>query len=98
MSETNKMEITPSKNIVVIRPTELPSTTRIIPLTSDAPKVGEVVAIGVSKKPPIFKCGDTIAYRQFGEYEFFVNGETLYFVKFDDILGLIKPKKNCCRD
>ena len=98
MSKTNIMEITPSKNIIVIRPTEIPSSTRVIPLTSDAPRVGEIIAIGNSKNPPIFKIGDIIAYRQFGEYEFFINGETLYFVKFDDILGLIKPKKNCCRD
>ena len=89
MSETKTMEITPSKNIVVIRPTELPSTTRIIPLTSDAPKVGEVIAIGKSKVAPDFKIGSTIAYRQYGEYEFFINGETVYFVKFEDILGVI---------
>lgn len=92
MSETKLVDINPSKNIVVIRPTELPSSSLIPPVTSNAPQVGEVIAIGKSKTTPDFKIGSTITYRQYGEYEFFINGETIYFVKFEDILGVINFK------
>lgn len=92
MSETKKLELVPLKKMVVIKPAELPSTTRLIAVTSTAPQVGEIVSIGESKTPPKFVIGDLVAYRQFGEYEFFVNGETVYFVRFEDILGIIKNK------
>lgn len=98
MSETNKkLKLFPVKKMAVIRQAELPSTTRIVPVTSSAPQVGEIVALGESKHLVRFKVGDLVAYRQFGEFEFFINGESLYFVRFDDILGVIKTE-GCCDD
>jgi co-chaperonin GroES (HSP10) len=99
MSETKKeMKIYPSKRVAVIRQADLPNSSHIIPVTSNAPQIGVIVAMGESKNLVRFKVGDYVAYRQYGEYEIFINGETLYFVRFADILGVISSDKNCCKD
>ena len=96
MSETKKQEINifPARKTVVIRRTEL-STTNLVAVTTNPPQIGEVISFGSGKQPVEFKVGDLITYRQFGEFEFFINGEALYFIKFADILGVLKNCKNC---
>ena len=100
MSETKKqvMEIRPCKKMAVIRRTELSNNSSLSAVNSTPPQIGEVVIFGEGKKPVEFKVGTIVAYRQYGEYEFFINGETLYFVKFADILGIIRKKPGCCKD
>ena len=99
MSETKKqvtVSIHPAKKVVVVRRTELSSAPGLVLVESKAPQIGEIITFGEGKKPVAFNVGDLIAYREFGEYEYFLNGETLYFVKFADILGVLKKKKGCC--
>ena len=66
------------------------------------PELGEVVVFGgagVNEKgeprtyPLNFGVGDTIAYRKFGESSFYIGGELMKFVSFDDVLAVIKEKK-----
>ena len=100
MSETKKqakMSICPAKKTVVIRRHEL-SNNNLAVVTTNPPQIGEVISFGEGKKPVEFKVGSLITYRQFGEFEFFVNNETVYFVKFVDILGVLEKKKGCCKD
>lgn len=56
---------------------------------------GKVLALGASlpdSPEPKFKKGDTIIHRKYGGEEFSLDmGDKVYlFVKFDDILGIIK--------
>ena len=95
MSETKKqvkMDIYPGKKIAVIRKTDLSSNNSLVTVVSKAPQIGEVMFVGSGKKPVDFDIGSIVTYREFGEYEFFINGETVYFVKFADILGVLKEK------
>jgi co-chaperonin GroES (HSP10) len=39
------------------------------------------------------KMGDVIAYRKFGESSFYIGGEMVKFISFDDVLAVIKEKK-----
>lgn len=92
-------KITPANRIVVLRPVKLPDFGSTIEVPEEKlPDIGEVVTFGRTGTddkgeprdyPLDFKAGDIIAYRKFGESSFYIGGELLKFVSFDDILGVI---------
>lgn len=97
------MKIIPASRTVVIEPTKLPDTyahnviTGVVVSDKDQPEIGRVIAIGGSTKkndPPIkLKRGDIVAYRKYGESKFYLGGEEVMFISFDDILAVIKKGK-----
>jgi len=94
------MKIIPSSRTVVIEPTKLPDTythrviTGVVVSEKDQPEIGKVLVVGKSTKkndPPIkMKEGDIVAYRKYGESKFYLGGEEVMFINFDDILAVIK--------
>ena len=83
--------IVPAEKIVVLTPVSPANVTHgSIEVVSDKmPELGRVIAIGKAKKPCKIKIGDTIAYRRYGESKFFIGGQEIIFVGFQDILGVI---------
>jgi co-chaperonin GroES (HSP10) len=86
-----KSNVKPAKEVVVLKPTTKTSSTygTIVVVEKDQPELGEVIAIGTGKLPVPFKKGDTIAYRKFGEFKYWLDGKEILFVKFEDILGVL---------
>ena len=98
--------ITPSKKILVLEPIDYSGIGGgILTVTTseskDKPAIGRLLAIGASGKdkngknetPPLkLKVGDLVAFRKYGESNFFLGGKEYMFVGFDDVLGVINKK------
>ena len=87
------MKIIPSKDVVALT-TEgvwtLASQGKIEVVEKNQPEIGKVIAMGKNKPPVPFGIGDVIAYRKYGEFKFWISGEEIIFVKFEDILAILK--------
>lgn len=84
-------KIKPAKKVVAIIPKQVRKG-GVLDYSMDKPQeTGEVVAIG-SGKCPIdgLKVGDMVAYRRFGESNYYIGGKEYYFIDFKDILALVK--------
>ncbi len=91
------LDVTPGYNYVLMEPVEMEKTTPsgiVLPDTVDKkPQLGKVLAIGPADdkaKKVICKVGDTIVYRKWGGEDFEYQNRKLMFVKFDDVLGVVK--------
>lgn len=92
--------IIPTERTVVIKPHKVQEGKIIDRISEKKQETGKVVAIGASghfdnatPRPffnPKIKIGDIIAYRRFGDDRLFLKGKEYLFVKFEDILGIIK--------
>lgn len=88
------MDILPSKETVIVIESKRQKTDSglIIPITDEKakPEMGEVVAIGTGEKPVDFSVGDTIFYRRYTDNKIFYKDRHFNFIKFEDIVGVIK--------
>jgi chaperonin GroES len=96
-------KLKPMPGYALIEPVELEKTTAagiVLPDTHDEKsQKGKVIALGGPqttdsgrKITPEFKIGDTIIYKKWGgdEVKFGVSGQEYIFVKFEDILAIVK--------
>ena len=96
MSARSISPIIPAKKIVLLKPIPLDSIGGgILEVAStgsekDRPQVGEVLAIGSGKLPVEMKVGGLVAYGRYADTRFLIKGIEYVFVRFDDILGVIK--------
>ena len=97
------MQIKPADRIVVLKPITLPEIEgKLMALENKEPKLGEIIDWGATgyfetgqPKPfPLqFQKGDIVAYREFGQYKFYIDGEEKIFVNFDDCLAILEKEK-----
>ena len=96
-------KLKPMPGYVLIEPVELEKKTAtgiVLPDTHDEKsQKGKVIALGGpqitdsgKKVTPDFKVGDVVIYKKWGgdEVKFGVSGKEYIFVKFEDILAIIK--------
>lgn len=96
------VNLLPAPGYILIEPAEVQSKTSggiYLPetATTEKPQRGKVLAIGdaeitesgVKKTAPV-KPGDVVVYKKWGGTEIKENGKDLLFVKFDDILAIVK--------
>lgn len=88
LKEMNK--IRPARKVVVVTPREVKRGKILDYSTEKAQETGEVIAVGEGKLPIDLKVGDIIAYRRFGEAEYYLEGNNYFFIDFKDILAVIK--------
>lgn len=88
------MDITPSEKIAIVIEAKRQKTSSglIIPTLEEKakPEMGEVVAFGPGDKPVDFVVGDTIFYRRYMDNKIFYKDRHYNFIKFEDIVGVIK--------
>lgn len=95
--------LNPTPGYILIEPTEGEKTTAsgiVIPdtVSGDKPQQGKVLAVGKdteeqgSKLVSPCKVGDTVVYKKWGgnEYKPAGSDKELMFVKFDDVLAIVK--------
>ena len=89
-------EIFPSKEFVLISPIkeseETESGLSLPKLDEDQPQFGKVIAVGAGKNPPCKK-GNQVIHKKWGGNDVKIEGKELLFIKFEDILAVIKKKK-----
>lgn len=96
-------KLKPTAGYALIEPVELEKKTAagiVLPDTHDEKsQKGKVIAIGKpqitesgKKIVPEFKVGNTVIYKKWGgdEFKFGVSGKEFIFVKFEDVLAVIK--------
>lgn len=96
-----KTTLTPTAGLLLLEPAEKEyKTTSGIYLpesTGDKPQKGTIIAVGDDevtdqgvKKPAPAKVGDTVIYKKWGANEVKLDGVDYLFVKFDDVLAIVK--------
>lgn len=103
MSRTKKLNIKPTAGYALIKPLEVEKKTAagiVLPDTHDEKsQKGKVIAIGKSpltdsgqKIIPEFKVNDTVVFKKWGgdEFKLGLSGIEYTFVKFEDILAIVK--------
>jgi chaperonin GroES len=104
MPKTNSVpKLKPMSGYALIEPVELEKKTAagiVLPDTHDEKsQKGKVIALGGPqitdsgrKITPEFKVGDMVIYKKWGgdEVKFGISGKELIFVKFEDILAVVK--------
>jgi chaperonin GroES len=101
--KTTLPKLKPMPGYALIEPVELEKKTAagiVLPDTHDEKsQKGKVIAIGGPqitdsgrKITPEFKIGETVIYKKWGgdEVKFGVSGKELIFVKFEDVLAVVK--------
>ena len=96
-------KLKPMPGYALIEPAELEKKTAggiVLPDTHDEKsQKGKVIALGGAqltdsgrKITPEFKVGDTVVYKKWGgdEVKFDIAGQELIFVKFEDVLAVVK--------
>jgi len=93
---SSKLNIFPAPGYILIEPQEIETKTAsglYLPETANGekPQKGKVLGVGdeEKKKAPV-KIGDTVIYKKWGGNEVKENGKDYMFVKFEDILAIIK--------
>jgi len=102
-SSSNIPKIRPMPGYALVEPIELEKKTAggiVLPDTHDEKsQKGKVIALGKpqitdsgKKVVPEFKVGDVVIYKKWGgdEVKFDYTGKEYVFVKFDDVLAVIK--------
>ena len=101
-SSTNKKEIIPLGDRVLVKPAEKEKKTKsgiIIPDTVDKerPEMGKVIAVGEGKVtdegkviPPKVKVGNTVLFTKYGPDEVKLDDEEYLIVSESNILAIIK--------
>lgn len=106
MARTKKpsqLKLKPTAGYVLVEPVAVEKTTAagiVLPDTHDEKsQKGKVIAMGNpqltksgKKIIPEFKVGDTVVYKKWGgdEFKFGISGKELIFVKFEDVLAIVK--------
>lgn len=100
--KTSKVKLLPTAGYVLIEPFEAVTKTSggiYLPETAnpEKPQKGKVIAIGDdeiltngTKRKPQVKIKDIVVYKKWGGSEFKEEGKEYLFVKFEDILAIIK--------
>lgn len=101
--KTDKPKLKPTAGYALVEPVELEKKTAtgiVLPDTHDEKSQrGKVIAIGASQMTesgkmikPEFKVGEVVVYKKWGgdEVKFGVSGKELIFVKFEDVLAIVK--------
>ena len=92
---SNKLNITPLADRVVIAPAAAEETTAagiIIPDTAkEKPQKGTIVAIGTGKpeEPLTVKVGDTVLYGKYSGTDITIEGEDLLIMRESDIYAIV---------
>jgi len=102
--KTTLPKLKPMPGYALIEPIELEKKTAagiVLPdIHDEKSQKGKVIAIGGPqitdsgrKITPEFKVGETVIYKKWGgdEVKFGISGKELIFVKFEDVLAIVKP-------
>ena len=96
------MNLQPLEDRIVVRPSDLESTTAsglVIPDTAkEKPQQGDVLAVGPGRRseqtgdlvPMDVAEGDTVVYSKYGGTEITVEGEDLLILNARDVLAIVK--------
>ena len=96
------MNLQPLEDRIVVRPSDLESTTAsglVIPDTAkEKPQQGDVLAVGPGRRsdqtgdlvPMDVAAGDTVVYSKYGGTEITVEGEDLLILNARDVLAIVK--------
>ena len=89
-------KIYPAKEYVLIKPSEEQEQTgsglSLPKPDEERPQFGKVLEVGRGKEPPC-KRGDRVIYKKWGGNDVKIEGKEILFIKFEDILAVIKKKK-----
>ncbi len=96
-----KLNLTPSAGYIVIEQLEAEVKTAsgiyLPEKAADKPQQGTVIALGADdvsdhgvKKSAPAKVGDKVIYKKWGGNEVKIDGQEYLFVKFEDILAILK--------
>ena len=91
------MKIKPAHKFLAVKSTTVSGTKSsnlvIVETEKTKPELGEVIEIGTGKLPVVgIKKGSIIAYRAYGGNRYYLGGQEVIFVSFDDCLGVIYDK------
>ena len=98
---TVSLKITPASGYILVEPTKTERKTAsgiVLPDShEEKPQKGKVVAIGgaeitesgVKREAPC-KVGETVIYKEWGGNEYKEGEKEYLFIKFEDILGIVK--------
>lgn len=101
-SKTSKIKLVPTAGYVLIEPSEAETKTSggiYLPenASGEKPQKGKVIAVGTheitdsgKKKDSPCEKGDEVVYKKWGGNEYKQEGKEYLFVKFEDILAVIK--------
>jgi len=101
-NKSSKIKLLPTAGYILIEPFEAETKTAsglYLPETanSEKPQKGKVIAVGADeitdsgkKKSSPARKDDTVVYKKWGGNEYKENGREYLFVKFEDILAIIK--------
>lgn len=101
-TKTLKVKLLPTAGYVLIEPFEAQTKTTggiYLPesATTEKPQKGKVIAIGKEeisiygvKRNVDCKIGDTVIYKKWGGNEYKEDGKEYSFIKFEDIIAIIK--------
>ena len=91
------MKILPAKEIVICVEAEQKTSSGLdlgeAEKDKDKPTVGTVYAIGEGKLPLDVKVGDTVVFRHYTENRVFLDTVMYNFIRFEDIVGVVKRGK-----
>jgi len=104
MNESKETMIHPARGIVVLKPAgselaQINSKSSIEVSVDKQPQIGVVVEVGLPKLNVDgdeillnldLKPGDVVAYRRFGESNFYIGSKKIMFVDQGDLLGIIE--------
>lgn len=98
---TVSLKITPASGYILVEPTKTERKTAsgiVLPDShEEKPQKGKVLAVGgaeitesgVKRKAPC-EVGETVIYKEWGGNEYKEGGKEYLFIKFEDILGIVK--------
>ena len=88
------MELIAAKEVIICKNLVGSTTKSGIVVMDDEkskPELGVVMVIGSGELPSIdLKIGDTVVFRKYTDNRIFIDGEELNFIKFEDILGVVR--------
>ena len=101
MASAKKLNITPAPGLLLLEPSEKETKTAsgiYLPETAgEKPQQGTIIAIGADsvseqgvKQTSPAKVGDRVIYKKWGANEVKHEGKEYLFLKFDDVLAIIK--------
>lgn len=101
MAASKKVSLQPAAGYLLLSPAERETKTAsgiyLPETTGDKPQRGEVVAVGAdeitdhgAKKTAPVKVGDSVIFKKWGTNEVKFEGVEYLFVKFEDILAIVK--------
>lgn len=98
MANKYKVEqIQVAPGFIIVKPQEVAETVKGIyqpGKEQEIPQWGKVIAAGdiIQIEPPALtlKAGQTVIYRKYGGNDVEIGGQKYYFLKYDEIIGVVK--------